>query len=370
MKKLKILTVFGTRPEVIKLAPLIKAVEADPECISVTCATTQHRELQNNFLDLFAIIADHDLKVMEEGQDLFHITETVLSRIKQVLVAEKPDFTVVQGDTTTAFAAALSCFYLKIPIVHVEAGLRTGNIHYPFPEEANRILISRMASLHMSPTQKAVENLAKEGIIENVFKVGNTIVDSVNWVLKNHLTQNEKIQEILNGRLRNVLITVHRRENFGDPLKEICEAINDLTKKYQDYRFIWPLHPNPNIRNYVEDNLSNIPNLFLLEPLSYGDLVYMIRNSALILSDSGGIQEEACILGKNILILRNETERPEVVEAGYGVLTGSNKNKILENFNKILTKEARRVGGEHIYGTLGVSNQILSVIKDKERTYL
>lgn len=367
MHKLKFLTVFGTRPEVIKLAPLIKAVEADQDCVSITCATTQHRELQNNFLDLFSITADYDLKIMEEGQDLFHITETVLNRIKLVLLAEKPDFTVVQGDTTTAFAAALSCFYLKIPVVHVEAGLRTGNLHYPFPEEANRTLISRMASLHMAPTQKAVDNLAEEGIVENVFKVGNTIVDSVDWVINNHSTQDPKIQEILKRSPKNVLITVHRRENFGEPLKEICVAIKDLASKYQDYSFIWPVHPNPNIRKYVEENLSNISNLFLLEPVSYGDLVCMIRDSAVILSDSGGIQEEACILGKNILILRNETERPEVVEAGFGVLVGADREKIFTHFSQFVHERdtlSTNAISHGIYGAPGVSKNILSQIKE------
>ncbi len=368
MRKLKVLIVFGTRPEIIKLAPFIKAVEADPECMSVTCATTQHRALQNDILDLFKIKVDHDLDIMKEGQDLFYITEKILSGLKVILAIEKPDYIVVQGDTTTAFSAALAGFYQKIPVVHIEAGLRTGNIYSPYPEEANRLLISRIATLHMAPTQAAIENLSKEGIIENVFKTGNTIVDSVYWVLENFIQKNEFIKKKAASPEKKVLITVHRRENFGEPFKEICNTILDLCKQYPKYSFIWPVHPNPNIKLVVYELLKDVPNLHLIEPLSYADLLFLINASSVILSDSGGIQEEACILGKNIIILREDTERPEVVDAGYGLLAGSNRKVIFESFDKFLKAfqdPIKNKVSKEIYGTRGVSENILLKIKNQ-----
>jgi UDP-N-acetylglucosamine 2-epimerase len=238
MQKLKILTVFGTRPEVIKLAPFIKTVEEDPECTSITCATTQHRELQNDILNLFQIKPDYDLDIMVEGQDLFYVTKVLLEKIKEVLDKEAPDFIVVQGDTTTTFVAALAGFYKKIPIVHIEAGLRTGNIYSPFPEEANRSLVSRIATFHMAPTQNAVENLALENIFTNVFKVGNTIVDSVQWSLENFVPHSEFIKEIIKSPMQKVLITAHRRENFGEPMSNICVAVKNLCNQYPECIFI------------------------------------------------------------------------------------------------------------------------------------
>lgn len=366
MQKLKILTVFGTRPEVIKLAPFIKAVEEDPGCISITCATTQHRELQNEILSLFQIRPDYDLDLMIKGQDLFHITNTILDRIKAVLEKENPDFIVVQGDTTTAFVAALAGFYMKIPVVHIEAGLRTGNLYSPFPEEANRSLISKIATLHMAPTEKAVDNLAKEGIFKNVFMVGNTVVDSVHWALKNCVAQNELIKEKIKSSETKILITVHRRENFGGPLKNICTAIKELCAFYPEYSFIWPMHPNPNVRSIISQSLQRIDNLHLIEPLPYADLLLLINSCSLILSDSGGIQEEACILGKPILVLREETERQEVIESGLGVLVGAEQDKIIQNFiGAFPTKDNNQY--RSVYGVLGVSKKIVSLIKDMHR---
>jgi UDP-N-acetylglucosamine 2-epimerase len=364
MNKIKILTIFGTRPEAIKLALFIKAIEEDKDCISVTCATTQQKELQNEVLSLFKIKVDHDLDVMKDGQDLFHITESIMHRIKAVLEIEKPDFTVVQGDTTTAFVAALSSFYCQIPIVHIEAGLRTGNIYSPYPEEANRVLISRIASLHMAATKNAVTNLVREGITQNVFKVGNTIVDAVNWVLSNNFTHSSIIKELVTSNRKKILITLHRRENFGEPLEQICAAVKELTRKYTDSLFMWSIHPNPNIKQFVETNMAGITNLTLLNPVSYHELISLLNVSSLVLSDSGGIQEEACILGKNIIILRKETERPEVVESGYGVLAGFDQNKILAFFDAfMLSSQHQGIKGD-IYGKTGVSKQILSEIKN------
>lgn len=358
---IKVLTVFGTRPEVIKLAPLIKVLESTKDVISITCASTQQRDLQNGILSLFGIEPNYDLDLMKSGQDLFHITETVLSKIKEVLEIERPDYVVVQGDTTTAFAASLAAFYKKIPIVHIEAGLRTGKLYSPYPEEANRCLISRIATLHMAPTQLAKDNLAREGIIDNVFCVGNTIVDAVYWAVNNLHPTNVKVGELLKGNKTKILITAHRRENFGQPIVNICEAIASLCNKYNEIQFIWPLHPNPNIKNIVESKLANLNNLEIIEPLNYGDLLLVIKNCSLILSDSGGIQEESCILGKNIIILRDDTERPEVVSSGYGVLVGANTEKICQQFERLIITTSKK--SSNIYGLPGVSKEIVERIK-------
>jgi UDP-N-acetylglucosamine 2-epimerase (non-hydrolysing) len=366
MKKIKIATIFGTRPEVIKLASFIKAVEEDPTCTSITCSTTQHRDLQNEVLSLFQIQPDYDLDIMINGQDLFHITNIILDRIKHVLDKENPDYLVVQGDTTTAFSAALAGFYKKIPIVHIEAGLRTGNIYRPFPEEMNRSLISRLTTLHMAPTQEAVDNLHNEGIIQNVFKVGNTIVDSVQWVLQNCPPKNEFIKEKINSPEKKILITVHRRENLGAPLINICDAIKELCILYPSDTFIWPLHPNPSVQSIVFNALNGLPNLHLIKALSYSDLLPLIKICSFIISDSGGIQEESCILGKRIIILREETERTEVVKSGLGVLVGSNKEKIITYFKDFVTlceTFPKKGNINHIYGLPGVSKNILSKIK-------
>ena len=366
MKKLKILTVFGTRPEVIKLAPFIKAVEEAPDCISITCATTQHRELQNDILSLFQIKPDYDLDIMIDGQDLFHITTKILEGTKTIIESEKPDIIVVQGDTTTTFTAALAAFYNKIPVVHIEAGLRTGNYYSPFPEEANRSLISKIATLHMAPTQKAVINLNNEGIFKNVFLVGNTIIDSVHWALDSCVIQNESIKETIKSPGDKILITVHRRENFFEPLQNICSAIEELCRLHPTYKFIWPLHPNPNVKRTVYANLQEIPNLFLIEALPYSDLLHLINASSLILSDSGGIQEEACILGKRIIVLREITERMEVIETGMGVLVGSDKEKICRNFNRIIQGSdiLNKKDTMGLYGFPGVSKDVLLKIKE------
>ncbi len=365
MNKIKILTIFGTRPEVIKLATFIKAVATDMDCVSITCATTQHKELQNDVLNLFGISVDHDLNIMKDGQDLFHITESVLNRIKTVLDKVCPDFVVVQGDTTTAFAAALSSFYCQIPVVHIEAGLRTGNMQRPYPEEANRILISKLASLHMAPTQQAVQNLAKEGIVENVFNVGNTIVDAIALILS-QACKSTYIEKLVQQNRKKVLITVHRRENFDKPLKEICRAMTELAQHYKDFHFIWPVHPNPNIKNYVNETMATVSNVELIEPLSYSELVRLMNSVQIILSDSGGIQEEACILGKPIIILREETERPEVIESGFGILTGADINKIKDAFATLLNFKTNLNHNMalSVYGAPGMSQNIVTKIKD------
>ncbi|ETZ05458.1 non-hydrolyzing UDP-N-acetylglucosamine 2-epimerase [Holospora undulata] len=337
-KQIKILTVFGTRPEAIKLAPFIKAVESDSECLNITCATTQHRELQNEALDLFTIKSHYNLDIVHKNQDLSYISCAVLKGVTNVLTQERPDFVVVQGDTTTAFTAALAAFYQKIPVVHVEAGLRTGDISSPFPEEAHRVLILKMAKLRMVPTEMAKENLSKEGIVDNVFMVGNTIVDSVDWGLKNFAPNNEFIKQIIENGKQKILITVHRRENFGKPLEEICSAIKELCKQYPEVDFIWPVHPNPNVIIIVRETLQQTSNLYITKPLLYDALLTLIKHSSILISDSGRIQEEACILGKKIIVLREETERMEIIEARIGTLVGSNKERIITEVHKVLSE--------------------------------
>ena len=357
-KKIKILTVFGTRPEVIKLAPFIKLVEADKSCIGITCATTQHKEMQNDVLGLFGIEVDYDLNIMRDAQDLLYITNTVMTRVHSLLLVENPDVVIVQGDTTTAFSAALASFYCRIPVVHIEAGLRTGNIHRPYPEEANRCMISNIASLHIAPTQVALDNLVKEGITKNVFKLGNTIIDAVTWVLQHFTAREGIVAELMDTSMKIVLITVHRRENFGESLVDICMSIRELTEKYSDYLFVWPVHPNPNIHQYVHANMAEIANLRLCPPVSYAELIHLLDTAALVLTDSGGIQEECCILGKRVLILRKETERPEVVKVGIGFLCGSDKHDIITYFDQ-LVNTSQAAGKTNIYGKPGVSKRIL-----------
>ncbi len=365
MTPIKILTVFGTRPEVIKLIPLIKAFENDPQIISLTCATTQHREMQNDLLDLFAITPTYNLDVMKNDQDLFYITETILHKLRPILQKEKPDFLVVQGDTTTALAAALSAFYNKIAVVHIEAGLRTGKIFSPFPEEANRCMISRIASLHMTPTGKATHNLNKEGIMQGIYQVGNTIVDSIQMILE-HFTASDSIKNFTMSEKRKILVTAHRRENFGKGIQAICSAVQKLSHQFPDHIFMWPVHPNPNIKPLVEQQFARSKNVYLIPPLTYPDLINILKISDLILSDSGGIQEEACILGKRILVLRDDTERPEVIESGYGILVGCNEELILAHAQEALLAEKPFLDNldPHILGKPGVSQRVLVSIKN------
>lgn len=363
MNKIKILIVLGTRPEAIKLASFIKVVSTDADCLSVVCATGQHREMQNEVLSLFGITPNYDLDVMIEGQDLFYLTTSILEKIKVVLEKEKPDYIVVQGDTTTAFISTLAGFYKKIPVIHIEAGLRTYDILSPFPEEANRRLISNMATFHMAPTQKAIENLSNEGITKNVFKTGNIIVDSIDWVLKNVPVKDFQIKKFIENSRPKVLITVHRRENFGNPLKNICTAINKLVDLYQNYDFIWPIHPNPNVKSVIEQFFDKKLNLYFTNPLPYPALLKLINSSTIVLSDSGGIQEECCVLGKPILVLRDSTERTEVIEEKIGVLVGTNKEKIVLSFQNIVSVQNLNFSPSNVYGDAGVCQTILSIIK-------
>ena len=346
----KVLTVFGTRPEAIKMAPLVKKLEKERVFESKICVTAQHREMLDQVLALFDIQPNYDLNIMKPNQDLYDITSDILQGIKKILEDFKPDLILVHGDTTTTFATTLAAFYKKIDIGHVEAGLRTGNIYSPWPEEANRKLTGALAKYHFAPTKTAKENLLKEGIKEeNIIITGNTVIDALFLALEK-VKQDENLEQQIitqiNSQINNsefsilhsqfVLITGHRRENFGEGFINICEAIKDLAIKYPEVNFIYPVHLNPNVRKPVNEILSRLDNVFLIEPLDYLPFIYLMSKSYLILTDSGGIQEEAPSLGKPVLVMRNTTERPEAVEAGTVKLVGTDKEKIIREVSKLI----------------------------------
>jgi UDP-N-acetylglucosamine 2-epimerase (non-hydrolysing) len=362
MTKKKVLVVFGTRPEAIKMAPLVKKLMSHPEAFEViVCVTGQHREMLDQVLRIFDITPDYDLNIMKQGQDLTDVTIRVLEGMRGVLNEVSPDIVLVHGDTTTSTAAALAAFYKQIPVAHVEAGLRTHNIYSPWPEEMNRNLTGRLATCHFAPTETARQNLLKEGIPDNrIYVTGNTVIDALYMVLNRVQTDGALKQEtecelakmgisteLINewqqkngttGR-RMILITGHRRENFGDGFLNICNAIKELAQKHTDVDFIYPVHLNPNVRKPVADVLMSegLPNVFIIEPLDYLPFIYLMNRSYLILTDSGGIQEEAPGLGKPVLVMRHTTERPEAVAAGTVSLVGTDKAKIYKHVDSLLT---------------------------------
>ena len=348
----KILLVFGTRPEAIKMAPLVKKLQEMPEEFqTIVCVTGQHREMLDQVLRLFDITPEYDLNIMKPNQDLYDITSRILLGMRDVLREVQPDIVLVHGDTTTSMAAALAAFYQQIPVGHVEAGLRTGNIYSPWPEEMNRLITGRITTHHFSPTPLAKENLLREHVDDKqIIVTGNTVIDALQMVverLKNdELLANEvsaKINQMgydvqrLDGKRRMVLITGHRRENFGEGFLNICHAIKYLAKQYTDVDFVYPMHLNPNVRKPVLEILGDkAENVFLIEPLDYLPFVYMMQHSTLILTDSGGVQEEAPGLGKPVLVMRDTTERPEAVEAGTVLLVGTNCEKIEQGVSMLL----------------------------------
>lgn len=347
--------VFGTRPEAIKMAPLVKEFQKHPEQFkTIVCVTGQHREMLDQVLNLFEITPDYDLNIMKQGQDLYDVTARVLVGMRDVLKEAQPDVVLVHGDTTTSTAAALASFYQQIPVGHVEAGLRTHNIYSPWPEEMNRLITGRIATYHFSPTPLSKENLLKENVAESAITVtGNTVIDALYMVvdkIKNNSTLSNELATLLKtagydtSRLANgkklVLITGHRRENFGDGFINMCTAIKDLTKKYPDVDFVYPMHLNPNVRKPIHEvfgeDLSNLGNMFFIEPLEYLSFVYLMEQSNIVLTDSGGIQEEAPGLGNPVLVMRDTTERPEALEAGTVKLVGTNYDKIVCEVSHLL----------------------------------
>lgn len=335
--------VFGTRPEAIKMAPLVLALQADREHFeTVVCVTGQHREMLDQVLEIFQITPQYDLNIMKPGQDLYDVTSRVLVEMREVLSKERPELVLVHGDTTTSMSAALAAFYQQISVGHVEAGLRTHDIYSPWPEEMNRQLTARIASFHFAPTVLSKENLLKEGISEkNIFITGNTVIDALHL-----MTDRMGIDRTSKPEKKMVLVTGHRRENFGDGLLHICQAIKTLAEKYPDVDFVYPMHPNPNVRKGIKgvfgiDNFAEMTSLYhgnlnFIEPLDYVQFVSLMAKSMLVLTDSGGIQEEAPGLGKPVLVMRDTTERPEAVEAGTVKMVGTDYDKIVGEVSKLL----------------------------------
>ena len=355
----KVMLVFGTRPEAIKMAPLVKEFQKQPKRVeTVVCVTGQHREMLDQVLKIFDMKPDYDLNIMKQGQDLYDVTARVLTGMRDVLKEVKPDVVLVHGDTTTSTAAALAAFYQQIPVGHVEAGLRTHNIYSPWPEEMNRLLTGRLATYHFSPTPLSRNNLIKESVDDrNIIITGNTVIDALYWVvdkIKNNKELDNELEDILSkagydvNRLNNgkklALITGHRRENFGDGFINMCTAIKDLTVKYPDLDFVYPMHLNPNVRKPIHEvfgeNLSGLKNMFFIEPLEYLSFVYLMEKSSIVLTDSGGIQEEAPGLGKPVLVMRDTTERPEALDAGTVKLVGTDYNKIVNEVSSLIDDKA------------------------------
>jgi len=347
----KVMVVFGTRPEAIKMAPLCHRLREQKDIETIICVTAQHREMLDQVLSIFELTPDIDLNVMKKGQDLYDLTSGILLRMRNTLKEEKPDIVLVHGDTTTTFATSLACFYMGVKVGHVEAGLRTHDIQAPFPEEYNRQSTGIIADYHFAPTDLSQQNLLAEGKNkESIIVTGNTVIDALHLVLKKIDVDNNKSKDItlrLNERLpfaweaaRFVLITGHRRENFGQGFLDICEAIKELAIKNPDSHFVYPVHLNPNVQKPVNEILLGLDNVWLIEPLEYEDFVYLLKQSYLVLTDSGGIQEEAPSLGKPVLVMRDVTERPEAVEAGTVKLVGASKANIISSIDLLLNDEA------------------------------
>lgn len=350
--------VFGTRPEAIKMAPLVKEFEKHPEEFkTIVCVTGQHRQMLDQVLNLFEITPDYDLNIMKQGQDLYDVTARVLTGMRDVLKEAQPDVVLVHGDTTTSTAAALAAFYQQIPVGHVEAGLRTHNIYSPWPEEMNRQITGRIATYDFAPTPLSRDNLLREDVTDDKITVtGNTVIDALYMVvnkIKNDSQLDKELKDLLkssgydvdrlNGGKKLVLITGHRRENFGDGFISMCKAIKSLTEKYPDVDFVYPMHLNPNVRKPIHEvfgeDLTGLGNMFFIEPLEYLSFVYLMEKSNIVLTDSGGIQEEAPGLGKPVLVMRDTTERPEALSAGTVKLVGTNYNKIINEISMLLDDE-------------------------------
>jgi UDP-N-acetylglucosamine 2-epimerase (non-hydrolysing) len=360
----KVLCVVGTRPEAIKMAPVILTLMKAPNVRCRVLATAQHRYLLDQVLSFFDITPHVDLDIMRSNQALSSLTARLLTALDDVLQAENPNVVLVQGDTTTVMATALASFYNRIPVGHVEAGLRTGNIQYPFPEEANRVISGRLARWHFSPTQGARRNLLREGVDDGRITVtGNTVIDALYMAVE----KKPRLDGVhVESHKRLVLITAHRRENFGEPFKEVCRAIRSLARQNPDVQFLYPVHPNPNVSNAARETLGGIPNIILCEPLDYAPFIAAMMRSHIILTDSGGVQEEAPALGKPVLVLRDETERPEAVEEGVVKLVGPNYQRIVEETQRLLDDDAAyraMARGVSPYGDGHAAERIVGVLQ-------
>lgn len=367
---MKVLTVFGTRPEAIKLAPVLKELEKTPGAESYVCVTGQHQEMLWQVLDVFGIRPDWDLAVMQHNQTLSHVTREVLIGVENILANGNFDFVVVQGDTTTVLATAIAAFYRGVPVAHVEAGLRTYDNRHPFPEEFNRRVTDIVGDLLFAPTEGAKQNLCREGLPESRISVtGNTVVDALHWILENHSSH------IPNLSLRSgtplILVTVHRRENHGKPLEQICKAVRTLATNYPTKsQFLLPVHPNPNIRSVVHDYLGDVPNIHLTKPLAYDEFVGVLSQAYFVMTDSGGILEESVSLGKPILIMRNETEREEALSAGVGKLVGTDCDRIVAEAEVLLTNTQvynKMTRASNIFGDGRASARIVNALLQEMR---
>jgi len=365
LTKIKTLLILGTRPEVIKLAPVYFALAQSEEFNPLIINTGQHRDLARDFLTRFNLTAAYDLEVMIENQSLTYLTSEIISRLEKVMIKEQPDLVLVQGDTTSALGGALSAFYHQVSLGHVEAGLRTGKKYNPFPEEMNRLLISKLADWHFAPTSGARNNLLQEGIErEKVLVTGNTIVDTLLQVLAKNLPFHNEIlsREVSKGKEKIVTVTAHRRENWEKGIEEVAQALRILGEKFKEVKIFFPLHPNPLVREKIVPYLSSCTRVFLLEPLDYFDFVKLLSQSTLLITDSGGVQEESSALGVPVLITRDFTERPEVMKAGLGYLVGCNREKIVGLATRFL-KEKRTQKSQPIFGDGRASWRIVQALR-------
>lgn len=369
MNKIKVLSVFGTRPEAIKMCPLVKVLEKDEKIESIVCVTAQHREMLDAVLEIFDVKPQYDLNIMKHGQTIVDVSNKVLSGVDKVIKECNPDIVLVHGDTSTTLNGALAAFYNQVPVGHVEAGLRSGDINSPFPEEANRKLTGSITTLHFSPTTSNEQNLLNEGITKNVHITGNTVIDALLDVInKEHKFTDDTLNKIDFDNNKVILLTAHRRENWGEPMKDIFAAVRDLAQENEDVRIIFPMHKNPLIRELAKKAFEGIEEkVALIEPLEYVDFANLMAKCYLIMTDSGGIQEEAPALGKPVMVLRTETERPEAVEAGTVQLVGIEKKKIYEVSNELINnKEAydKMAHAVNPYGDGNSCERITGIIKE------
>ena len=375
---MKVLTVFGTRPEAIKMAPLVHALAKDPHFEAKVCVTAQHREMLDQVLKLFSIVPDYDLNIMQPGQGLTEITCRILEGLKPVLESFKPDVVLVHGDTTTTMAASLAAFYQRIPVGHVEAGLRTGDLNSPWPEEGNRTLTGRLATYHFAPTETSRQNLLQENIADAQITVtGNTVIDALFWV-RDRVLSNEALSSELTERYsflgngkKMILVTGHRRESFGRGFEQICHALAEIAANNPDVQIVYPVHLNPNVSEPVNRILGHVDNVMLIEPQDYLPFVWLMNRAWLILTDSGGIQEEAPSLGKPVLVMREMTERPEAVSAGTVRLVGTDSQRIVDEVTRLLQDESAYQAmsrAHNPYGDGQACHRILSALKNNQVT--
>ncbi|MFP5597340.1 non-hydrolyzing UDP-N-acetylglucosamine 2-epimerase [Kluyvera sp. 142486] len=375
---MKVLTVFGTRPEAIKMAPLVHALAKDPHFEAKVCVTAQHREMLDQVLSLFSIVPDYDLNIMSPGQGLTEITCRILQGLKPVLESFKPDVVLVHGDTTTTAAASLAAFYQRIPVGHVEAGLRTGDLYSPWPEEANRTLTGHLAMYHFAPTENSRQNLLRENLSDKrIFVTGNTVIDALFWVrdrVMNDKALNADLSQrypFLSQGKKMILVTGHRRESFGQGFEQICHALAEVAANNPDVQIVYPVHLNPNVSEPVNRILGHIDNVMLIEPQEYLPFVWLMNHAWLILTDSGGIQEEAPSLGKPVLVMRETTERPEAIDAGTVRLVGTDSQRIVDEVTRLLRDEdeyQRMSRAHNPYGDGRACERILSALKNNQVT--